>query len=296
MIRKILIISGLVFFSLNLLLASENLKVEKLSKHTYAVFPKEGGKAISNSVFIILDDGVLLIDSQASEELAKELAREIKKVTSKPVKYLVNTHFHRDHIGGNSAFLPHAQLILHHMAFERFKEDRVVLQGPIISIKYELSIIDNNNQIQIIWLGTGHTKGDLFIYFPEDGILVLGDLFFNEVIPTVKDGHIKHWLAVLDRVIKSKMSNIKIVIPGHGPAGDFTALRRFRELLAWSRGVVESELGKETEREKIVEVAKETRLYKTRIHQYSHQERLQDLINKVYQEFTKTIDNEVIQQ
>ncbi len=287
MIRKTYIVLILLLSCSSFLLASENITVEKLSKDTYVVLPKPEGKSFSNSLFIILEDGVFVIDSQASKELAQEVLREIKKITPKPVKYLVNTHHHLDHIGGNAAFFPDAQIILHHTATSKLKEDKALVQYPIISIKYDLSILYKNKEIQIIWLGKGHTDGDLFIYIPKDRILVLGDLFFNQIIPYVKDGNIGQWIAVLNRILKLYISDVDIVVPGHGPVSDITELKRFRELLAWSRGVVESELEKGTEKEKIIESAKETKLYKTRIIQYEHQERLPDLINKVYREYTK---------
>jgi glyoxylase-like metal-dependent hydrolase (beta-lactamase superfamily II) len=285
MMRRIIIICIVTFSFLGTMLASENLSVEKISKTTYVVLPKEGGPAVSNSVFIILDEGVLVIDSQVSKELAEELLREIKKITPKPVKYLVNTHFHRDHTGGNPTFFPQAQLILHHETLEQLKKSKDTLKDPVISIQYECSLVDDNNKIHINWLGRGHTNGDLFVHLPEEDILILGDLFFNDVIPYVKDGHIKDWLAMLDRIIKrTKMSQSKVVVPGHGSVGDFQALRRFRELLAWAKGVVNAEFQKGTERMKIIDTAKETKLYKMRLHKYDHQDRLPDLLDKVYQE------------
>ncbi len=297
MIRKIMILCVFAFSFLGAVLASDNLNVEKISETTYVVLPKEGGSSVSNSVFIILNDCVLVIDSQVTKELAEELLREIKKVTPKPVKYLVNTHFHRDHTGGNLAFFPQAQLILHEKTLEKLEKNKSALNEPIISIKYELSLIDETNKIHINWLGRGHTDGDLFVHLPQEDILILGDLFFNDVIPYVKDGQMKHWLALLDRIIKTtKMSEAKIVVPGHGPVGNFLALRRFRELLAWSRGVAHSEIQKGTKKEKIIEAAKETKLYKTRLHEYGHQERLKDLLDKAYQELTASSDESSSQE
>lgn len=298
MLRKIVIIGALTFTLSGIMLASENLNVEKLSRNAYAVLPKEGSqRAVSNSVFITFENSVLVIDSQASKELAEELLSEIKKVTAKPVEFLISTHFHRDHTGGNPFFFPPAQLILHSMTLERLKEDKNLLNEPTMSIRYELSLVGRNNDVQILWLGKGHTDGDILIHLPEEDVLVLGDLFFNEEIPYVKDSNIEEWLATLDRIIKkTKVSESMKIVPGHGPIGDFLALRRFRELLAWSRGVVSSELEKGTERANIIEAAKETKLFKMRLHKYNHQERLADFIDKVYQEFAGTSDEATVQQ
>lgn len=289
--RKILIFCILLFSFLGTVLASDNFSVEKLSETTYVVLPKEGGPAVSNSVFIILKESVLVIDSQVSKELAEDLLKEIKKITPKPVKYLVNTHFHRDHTGGNLVFGPQAQWILHQETLEQLKKNKNALNEPVISIKYQCSLIDADNKIHIDWLGKGHTDGDLFIHLSDEDILILGDLFFNDTIPYVKDGNIEKWLAVLDRVIKrTKMSESKIIVPGHGPIGDFLSLRRFRELLAWAKGVVNAEFQKGTERNKIIDVAKKTKLYKMRLHTYNHLDRLPDLLDKVYQELLEAYE------
>ena len=287
MIRRFVIISVFLLSIFSIIRASDHLTVERISPNVYVVMPKTDSLSTSNSVFIILEKSVLVIDTQASKDLAEELLLEIKKVTPKPVRYLVNTHFHRDHTGGNLTLSPKTQMILHHETLERLKENSVVLDEPVISLRYECSLIDANNVIHINWLGEAHTKGDLFIHIPQEDILILGDLFFHEIIPYVKDGQIGQWIVVLDRIIKNtKISESKVVVPGHGPVSSFQALRQFRELLAWSRGVVNTEYEKGTERERIIEAAKETKLYKTRISKYGHQDRLADLLDKVYEEFT----------
>lgn len=275
----------LIPFCTPFLPAADNLRIEKVSESAYAVLPADGGKAFSNAAFIILEDGVLVVDSQSSPELAEELIAGIRKVTDKPIRFLVNTHFHRDHTAGNSVFPPEVRLILHPKTYERFLEEKVPATYPVITDAMEMGLCYKNKTVKILWLGKGHTEGDLIVYLPEEEVLIAGDLFFNQSIPYVKDGHLGQWISVIQRVLELKFQK---VVPGHGAIGDASEFRRFRELLAWAKAVADAEIQKGTEREKIPKAARETELFKTRIAGYKRQEWLTDLLDSAYQEIQRS--------
>jgi len=284
-IIKSLIITAfsLIMFSLPLP-AAENLKLEKISTRVYAVLPAEGGKAFANSSFILLDDGVFVIDSQSSEELSLELISIIKKTTDKPIKYLLNTHFHNDHTEGNGSFAPDARIILHGSTLAKLEAKGSNLSYPLITTNCGMTLNYKDFPIQILWMGKAHTDGDLLVYLPAEKILIAGDIFFNQTIPYTKDGHIGDWLVAIQRTLELDFNKI---VPGHGPIADRTEFMRFRELLAWAKAVADSERAKGTEKERIPEAARQTELYKSRIVHYTHQERLADLLESAYQEIIR---------
>ncbi|MEW5806121.1 MAG: MBL fold metallo-hydrolase [Acidobacteriota bacterium] len=269
--------------------AAENFRLEKVSESVYATIPVSGGMAFANSTFIVLDDGILVVDSQSSRELSEEVIAMIKKTTDKPIKYLVNTHFHGDHIAGNTAFSPDVRLIVHPRTLDRFTQDKVPANYPIITVTAEMDFVYPGKKVQILWMGRGHTEGDLIVYVPGEEVIITGDLFFNQIIPYAKDSHIGQWLATIQRI----MLNLKFqkIIPGHGEVSGLTEFRQFRELLAWAKAVADAEIKKGTMREKIIERAKETELYKTRIVNYRNQEGLSDLLDIAFQEIQRSRGN-----
>jgi glyoxylase-like metal-dependent hydrolase (beta-lactamase superfamily II) len=261
--------------------AADNLKAEKVGAGTYVVLPKEGGKAFSNSAFIILDDGVFVIDSQPSGELALELISIIKETTDKPIRYLLSTHFHGDHTKGIGAFSENVMMFTHEKTLAKLTANGVNIRYPVIATNAGLSLRYSGFQVQLIWVGRAHTDGDLILYLPTEKVIIAGDVFFNQIIPYAKDANIGDWLLALQRI---QELDFEKVIPGHGPVADRTELRRFQELLAWSRAVVDKETKEGTVKEKIIDAAKETSLFESRIANYAHQERLGDLLDKVYSE------------
>ncbi len=279
--RVFLTLSIFLVLSCMPVIAVENLKIERVTESVYAVLPVEGGKAFSNSAFILMDDGVLVIDSQLSKELSQELIVLVRKTTDKPITYLLITHPHRDHCGGNASFSSEVKMILHTDALPRMKEEGVALNYPVITTNANMSLFDREKRVRILSMQKAHTEGDLFVYIPDEKVIVAGDLFFNQIIPYVKDGHIEKWLISIHQIMGLDFEKI---VPGHGAIADKNELRKFNELLAWAKGVADTEINKGTDRAKIIEAAKKTSLYTSRISLYAHQERLADLLNSAYNE------------
>jgi len=191
---------------------------------------------ISNAGFVVTDDGVVVVDALGSPALAEELLDEIRRVTSQPVRYVIVTHYHADHIYGLQAFKAAGATILAHRAGrdylnsdtaqKRLEASRLEL-GPWVDDKTRLVPADRwleedethlqvgSFDIVIRHVGPAHTPEDLVVFVPKLDVLFSGDLFFRGRIPFVGQADSRLWIASLDRLIEDQP---RIVVPGHGPA------------------------------------------------------------------------------
>lgn len=187
-------------------------------------------------------DGVMLIDA-AYEQTASQLQAAIEALTDKPLQYLVNTHHHGDHVGGNVALGREATIIAHHyvrdyVSSEHRAGERLIpamaSEGrPDISFSGELKMDFNGQTLQMIHLPKGHTAGDIIIYLPLSKVLVVGDLLFAENFPYVDVssggdplGYLKNQQYILDNY-PSDLT----VIGGHGPIYTMERLREYHRQL-----------------------------------------------------------------
>lgn len=191
---------------------------------------------ISNAGFVVTDDGVVVVDALGSPELASELLAEIKRITPQPVRYVVATHYHADHIYGLQTFKAAGAKVLAHAsareylnsdtAQKRLEASRIEL-APWVNATTHLVPADQWLEDQetrlrvgsfdfvIEHVGSAHTPEDVVVYVPQLGVLFAGDLFFRGRIPFVGQADSRLWIASLNRLMKYQP---KIVVPGHGPA------------------------------------------------------------------------------
>ncbi len=190
---------------------------------------------ISNAGFVVTDDGVLVVDALGSPTLANEMLAEIRRVTTQPIRYLVVTHYHADHIYGLQAFKDAGVTILAHpdgreylnseTAQRRLQASREEL-FPWIDEKTRLVSADRwlaeplttlkmgTYEIQIRHVGPSHTPEDLVVFVPKVGVLFAGDLVFRGRIPFVGQADSGKWITSLAQLIAFEP---KLMIPGHGP-------------------------------------------------------------------------------
>lgn len=264
---KVLAVFLLVFASVSALGASDNFAIQKIGDGVYAAIAdptNPRGKALSNSAFVITGDGVLVYDSHLTPEAATELIGEIRKVTDKPVRYLVNSHYHGDHTHGNQAFPPSTEIISHHLTRRHLVEQEIPrlaqqkrdLPGRIASetdparkarleeqlrqlehleiilptLTFERSVIlhRGGREIQIFFFGRGHTDGDVMLYVPDQKIAFAGDLVFHKFIPYVGDGYLAEWQKTLEAV---EQLGAGTCVPGHGAVTDAQGVAEFRGFL-----------------------------------------------------------------
>jgi cyclase len=167
------------------------------------------------------NDAVLLVDSKLTSEFDKAAAL-LRTVTDKPIRYLINTHFHPDHTGGNAGF---EKLGAEIVATDntRVRLAKVQQMGlPVITFDDHMAIYFGGKTFELYYYGRGHTDGDLVIYIPEEKIVMTGDLFAGwgpsiRLIDYNGGGSLAEWPATLDKVMALPFDT---VIPGHSGVTD----------------------------------------------------------------------------
>ncbi|MFK7865615.1 MAG: MBL fold metallo-hydrolase [Pseudohongiellaceae bacterium] len=205
------------------------LKIEKVAGNVYMVQRPGGGGNIGVQVG---PDGALLVDSLFAP-LAERLVETIGKVTEEDIRFLVNTHIHIDHVGGNANLAELGVLIFaHDNTRRRFLEDRnrfpraggtfvpaqPAVARPIVTFNDQMTFHLNDEEIRVFKVAPAHTDGDTFVYFSQSDVLHLGDVYRTTSYPIIDSyngGTLRGTLAALDQAIDIAGSDTK-VIPGHG--------------------------------------------------------------------------------
>ncbi len=236
----------------------------------------------SNATIVEGPDDLLVVDSHMTPAAAWALAREVRAVTDKPIRTVVNTHFHFDHAGGNQVYPDHVEIIGHEFtrkmiesgyAFdgrsyhsfldplpdgiarlraaidtmsdtgaratvqsqlaiqERFAaaDAAIVATPPTVTLSERMTLYRGDREIQLIFLGRGHTGGDVVVYLPAEKILITGDLLLPGV-PFMGDAYVQDWPRTL-RALKSL--DAEVFVPGHGEATtDMATVDHLIDLLA----------------------------------------------------------------
>ncbi len=198
-----ILLFSLLFVSSSLLTQQRQTPPVKLDKLSDRLFQILGGRGANGGVYIG-DDGVLVIDAKMNEESVKQTLAEIKKVTDKPIKYLVNTHSDGDHVYGNRFFPESVTIVAHENCREEFFHPRrdgkpsewnnPELAPFIPSVTYhdKMDIYMGSKKVELRYFGVGHTTGDTVVYFPEEKTAFLGDQIFMgrpQLIHSYKGGN-----------------------------------------------------------------------------------------------------------
>ena len=219
---------------------SVEMEVKKVSEHVYYVEGKAGIATdnegfISNAGFIITDDGVVIFDSLGTPSLAYKLVQKIKTITDQPIKKVVVSHFHADHIYGLQVFeemgaeiiAPYgAQKYIRSDAAKERLEERQFSLEPWVNENTHLVLPDNTVEksgsftlgdltFSINFMGKAHSDGDLTLLVEPDKVLFSGDIIFQQRIPFVGSADSKNWLNTLKKL---ETDGLTALIPGHGPA------------------------------------------------------------------------------
>ncbi len=206
-----------------------------------------GPKAGSNAGFIVGDDGVLVIDSFFYPEAAKALLGEIRKITPLPIRYVVNTHYHVDHVSGDQVFKDAGAVIIAHRnvrGWIRPENLRLMSQGPadpVLQARIEqLPLPDLTAESPItVWLGArridirpveGHTGGDLVVGAPDAKVLFCGDLLWRGPANIV-DGTVSKWIAADKGFEQLPNAASMAFVPGHGDVATVKDVAVFRGYL-----------------------------------------------------------------
>jgi len=198
-----------------------------------------------NIGLFIGEDGTFLVDDQFAP-LTEKIVAAIKSVGGDYPKFLINTHYHGDHTGGNEKLGQGGTLIFSHdnvrdrldtgSFLEAFNMKRasVAKEGlPVVTFSENISFHLNGDNVRAMHVPNAHTDGDSFIYFKGANVIHAGDFFFNGFYPFIDVGHggsLKGMINAVDKVLSLVDENTKI-IPGHGPMGNKEQLTSYRQML-----------------------------------------------------------------
>ena len=234
---RVLIFVFIVFF----VFGQKAFAAEKLTKIADGVYSYVDTKNSSpqnsegaNAGIIIGRDGIVVIDTLISAKEARRFIRDIRAISKKPVKYVVNTHYHLDHTFGNSEFSKLGAVIISHINdsnnlkaqgeialknaknYGLSKEDMkgTKIAYPALSFNDRLEIALSDQRIELIYTGHSHTDGSIMVYLPDKKILFAGDILFTDYHPFIGDGSTEEWGKALDHIMTM---DVEKIIPGHGP-------------------------------------------------------------------------------
>jgi cyclase len=217
-----------------------DLKLNKIRENLYVISPvPEVSGAGGNVTVAVTRDGVILVDDKYESDHDGILAK-VKTLTDKPIRYVINTHQHGDHTGGNAKMLP---LGVELMISKQARANMVHLKMPglpQISFEHDLQLSLGDDTAEAFHFGPSHTNGDSVVLFRAQRVLSTGDMCVRgEEFPPLIDysagGSIMEWTKTLDSVLKLEFDT---VIPGHGPVGTKQDLVAFRNLLERTRNRV----------------------------------------------------------
>jgi len=194
-------------------------------------------------------DGILIVDDQFAP-LADKIRAALKKIGEGKLRYVLNTHWHGDHTGGNKEFGTEAPIIAHDNVRKRLTGElkaagRDVPASPkealpVITFDQSLSVHFNGEEIRVIHYPHGHTDGDSIIFFTRSNVVHMGDQFFNGMFPFVdlaSGGDVEGYTRNVESVIAKIPADAKI-IPGHGPLATIADLKSFHQMLVETVGIV----------------------------------------------------------
>jgi cyclase len=230
--KKILpaLITGLLLSSATH--ADENpVTAEKLSDSVYVLFGQGGNIAAS-----VGEDGIYIIDDQFAK-LSNDIKKTISDLKPGSAEFVINTHHHGDHTGGNENFAKAgAHVIAHDNVHKRLEEKHGANSDylPRISFGHDLKLHFNNEHAHVVHYAHAHTDGDSVIFFNNDNIVHMGDIYFNfgslPFVDVDSGGSVDGILDAVNNVIK-QIDERTIVIPGHGPVSDRSGLETYAKLV-----------------------------------------------------------------
>jgi glyoxylase-like metal-dependent hydrolase (beta-lactamase superfamily II) len=218
------------------------VKVVKVGGSVYMLMGAGGNIGVS-----VGDDGIVIVDDQFAP-LAPKIKEALHGITDKPIKFVLNTHYHGDHTGGNQVFGREAPIVAQTNVRKRLESGSKNLGGttppapkealPVVTFDDKVSIWANGEEIRAVHFPHGHTDGDSVIFFSKSNVVHMGDDFFNGMYPfidTDNGGSVKGMINAVQTVLATMPDDAK-VIPGHGPLSDKAGLRAFLDVLkgTWS--------------------------------------------------------------
>ena len=227
------------------------IKVTKVAGNVYMLQGAGGNIAAS-----VGDDGIVVVDDQYAP-LADKIQAALKGITDKPIRFVINTHYHEDHTGGNEFFQQKAPIIAHDNVRKRLEEGGTAGNNasvkfeakpqpksalPIITFDHDVTVHLNGEDIRALHVPSGHTDGDSVIFFPKSNVVHMGDDFVTYGFPFIDlggGGSVEGMITGLESIIPKLPPDVK-VIPGHGPVSNLDDVRAYLKMLKDTSAAVQA--------------------------------------------------------
>lgn len=252
--KKVLVSFVLFLFAVSVHAQTDWSKVEiKAQKVSGNVYMLEG--AGGNIGVSVGDDGILIVDDQYAP-IADKIRAALKGIADKKLRFILNTHWHGDHTGGNVVFGPEAPIIAHDNVRKRmsteqksefFKRTTPAAPKealPVVTFNQNLTVHFNGEEIRAIHYPHGHTDGDSVIFFTSSNVVHLGDNFFAGRFPFVdldSGGNVEGLTKNIGEIIEKIPAGAKL-IPGHGPLSTIDDLKTYHSMLIKTTDIVRQKI------------------------------------------------------
>jgi len=235
--------------------AEPDFRLQKIGDGIWAAIVNDEGLAGGNAGFVIGSDGVAVIDTFQDPRPAQAMLSEIRKLTPLPIRFVVNTHYHLDHVNGNDVFAAAGAAIVAHRNVRAWMrtENIKMLDPPVTPEKkarvasLTLPTVVHDSHVEL-YLGSrridvryypGHTGGDSVVSIPDAHVVFSGDMLWKEHVPNLIDASLKPWIESLDAMQKDYGPSTWV--PGHGGIADGRDVSTFRKYLSDLRESVRRE-------------------------------------------------------
>lgn len=228
---------------------SAHFRIVEAGDGCFAAIAAAGDRAsVGNAGFVVGSGGILVVDAFATEEAARDLLVEVRRRSALPVRWVVSTHYHLHHVGGDAVFRREGAVIVAHENVRRWirtenlkwrkeitAKDRAVLdalQLPEVTTSSGVTLSLGDRSARVLFR-RGHTGGDLIVRVDGSDVVYGGDLFWNATVPNLIDADTAAWVSTLDGFTAEFPS--AAFVPGHGEPGRALQVRFFRDYLAGLR-------------------------------------------------------------
>ena len=226
------------------------------------VYTQNNAGRLFNSGVVATSDGVLVFDALDSEALARSERQAIAGVTQQPIRYLVSSPFHDPFNGGSAVYadvfkIAHENYragLIDQMQRGNVPSDVQQRRLPNATFRDRMTVYLGGKEIQVLNFGNAHTRGDSVLFVPQDRIVYMSEVFFNDEFPNMAGGYGVSWIRVLDAV---KALDADIFIPGHGsipddPKQTRALLDRMRQILVDTRDRIQNEITRGATEDQVV--------------------------------------------
>jgi cyclase len=237
-------------------------QLKQIAPKVWAAIDDAKGDAGANAGFVVGDDGVAVIDSFENEAAAKAMLAEIRRITPLPIKFVINTHYHLDHVAGNAVFAKEGAVIAGHQSIRawihtenlKFFGDKITptekslvehLLAPEVVYDSGVTLYLGSRRIDVLHF-EGHTGGDSVVNIPDAGVVFCGDLFWRKTLPNLIDATTSAWVLTLNDIPNlpanvtpgKSLDRATIFVPGHGDVGNAGDVKDFQSYLVNLRTLV----------------------------------------------------------